>query len=371
MTIKILQLLHHVDSIPGDLAVEIAQALSHLPKYEFCFGALGETTEALNALSLSSDKHGFGLSSHDVGRYTPRACDALADYISSQHIDIVITHRYKPARLLSKIARKIRCDAFLSVWHGCGEFDKLSRRIISHTAMLDKRWHHVGVSDAVADDLHEHMSSKTRISTIHNGVDIDKLTETALSRKNAREALELPADALVLGTVGRAVAKKGHTFLVAAFAELLEQFPNSYLVIIGGGEQEESLRDQARKLAIESHVRIAGQIQGASRLMQAFDIFVMPSLNEGFGLSALEAMALGIPVLGSDAGGIPEALGPGGLFFQRGCADSIGNALRAFLTSGGEAQQRYRSYLWNRARANFAIPYYRNAFRDLVQAVIE
>ncbi len=99
---------------------------------------------------------------------------------------------------------------------------------------------------------------------------------------------------LLWGHVGRFVAQKNHTFLIDVFKEFLEIMPNSKLVLIGNGETKEDIMRKIVELKIEKNIILLENIKNVNEYMQAFDLFLFPSLYEGLGIVLIEAQAAGL-----------------------------------------------------------------------------
>jgi glycosyltransferase involved in cell wall biosynthesis len=131
--------------------------------------------------------------------------------------------------------------------------------------------------------------------------------------------------------VGRLVFAKGAHLALEALAHLKQEGSVYSLTVVGGGPEEESLRLLARRLQLEEQVTFAG-VQAGSQLAQTLNAhraLVVPSLwEEPFGVVALEGCACGCVVIGSDVGGLPEALGPCGLIFPRGDVGALATRIR-------------------------------------------
>ena len=112
----------------------------------------------------------------------------------------------------------------------------------------------------------------------------------------------------VIGTVANLFPRKGLEYLIEALAILKKTFPHSFLVIVGkgDGEYEQQLLKQVKDLGLTKHVLFAGFQDHPEMFISHFDIFVLPSVLEGFGIVLLEAMSLGKPIVASKVGGIPE-----------------------------------------------------------------
>ena len=89
---------------------------------------------------------------------------------------------------------------------------------------------------------------------------------------------------------------------------ILLEYPEALLLVGGGGEEQETLERQARVLGIADRVEFVGPIHDPRDFYRRLDLFVLPSLDEAFGLVVLEAMAMGLPVIGTRVGGVPEVL---------------------------------------------------------------
>ena len=140
--------------------------------------------------------------------------------------------------------------------------------------------------------------SKSDIFEIRNG-----------SREKCRESWGLDNREFVIGTVGRLVKEKNHLFLLKVFTQLLEVDSNINLVICGYGQLEDEIQNEIKKEGIASRVRVMNDVKNIKRVYAGFDLFVLPSLTEGFGLVLLEAMSANLPIIAADVGAIPEVLG--------------------------------------------------------------
>ena len=125
----------------------------------------------------------------------------------------------------------------------------------------------------------------------------------------------LPANGVVIGTVGRQEPVKNPLALVRAFARLIDAVPTERerlrLVLVGAGPMQNELRELARTLGISDWVWLPGGRNDVPDLVRQMDIFVLPSLNEGISNTILEAMASGVPVVAANVGGNPEIVRDG------------------------------------------------------------
>lgn len=152
-------------------------------------------------------------------------------------------------------------------------------------------------------------------------------------RAAVRAELGLAPEDVVVGVTCRLIEQKGLPYGLQAFAQVAEEFPAARLVITGDGELRGALEAQAAELGIAGRTTFAGWRTDAPRVMAAYDLFLMPSLWEGFGLVLLEAMAQAIPVVGSRVSAIPEVVvdGETGLLAEPRDADTLAAHLRRLL----------------------------------------
>lgn len=155
--------------------------------------------------------------------------------------------------------------------------------------------------------LHEDMAKEINkmfgindTAVIRNGVDFNKFRNINETKEEIRQELGIPNDGYVIGQVGRFAYQKNPEFTVDVFNELLKANPNSYLLLIGRGKQEESLRKQVIDLGIDKNVQILTNRNDIPRLLKAMDVFVFPSRFEGLGIVLIEAQVAGLPCVISD-----------------------------------------------------------------------
>jgi glycosyltransferase involved in cell wall biosynthesis len=110
------------------------------------------------------------------------------------------------------------------------------------------------------------------------------------------------------GTVGRLVPAKGHVVLIDAFALVVRQIPDAELSIFGYGDLEGAMREQIARLGLEGKVVLEGRTNDSPGALAGLDVFILSSVNEGLPLVILEAMAVGLPVVSTNVGGIAEVL---------------------------------------------------------------
>lgn len=151
-----------------------------------------------------------------------------------------------------------------------------------------------------------HVVKRSKSSVIHNGIDVDKY-QTSEKRQYYREM----KSGLVVGAVGRLHVQKGHSYLLKAARQVIDRYSATEFVIIGDGELREYLKEQREKLDLQRHVRFIGSQTDIRSHLAEMDVFVLPSLWEGFPIVLLEAMAGRIPIVATRVNGVTEILRDG------------------------------------------------------------
>jgi glycosyltransferase involved in cell wall biosynthesis len=214
----------------------------------------------------------------------------------------------------------------------------------------------VAVSKAVAGEYEAAGVPASRIAHIPNGADLSKCAPVGDNERRARKRhLGLDAERLVVVYTGKLNRYKGLECLLAAWAHLPATI-DAELVLVGSGAGqslsiEHELRETAARLPSTHPVRFAGAVDDVAPWLQAADVFAFPSEAETFGISVLEAMACGLPVVASDIAGLRELVDQGttGRRVRPGDAIAWAAALGDMLTSPGE-RRRLGEGAWARAR---------------------
>jgi glycosyltransferase involved in cell wall biosynthesis len=164
-----------------------------------------------------------------------------------------------------------------------------------------------------------------KLAVIENGIDLGRFRVGPEERRAAREALGIPQEAWVVGSVGRLAREKDYPLLVRAAAPLLGA--EGRLVIVGVGEESAAIRAEVAARNVEPFVLLPGARDDVPRYMAALDVFALSSRMEGLPLVSLEAMAAGLPVVAPAVGGLPGLIDDGGTGYLFPAGDEA--ALRA------------------------------------------
>ena len=165
----------------------------------------------------------------------------------------------------------------------------------------------IAVSGSVQERFIHSGANPGQIRTIENGIDLERFTPGASTLRRAE--LSIPESHRVIGVIGMFDPVKGHVFLLRAIKRLQESGVNDLTCLIAGeGRLEADLKDYAKAAGIEQNVRFLGYRRDIPDLLGLMDMVIMPSLRESFGIAALEAMAMKLPVVASRIGGLEEVV---------------------------------------------------------------
>ena len=174
----------------------------------------------------------------------------------------------------------------------------------------------------------------SRVQVAYSGIDVNHFCDT--ERRNIfRQHYRLKADQPIIGTVANLFPRKGYEYLIEALVTLKKIYPDICCFIVGEGP--ESYREQLVRLVkekkLESNVVYAGFQENVFEFLNAFDVFVLPSLMEGFGIALLEAMAMSKPIVACKVGGVPEVIKDGvtGILVPPKDSQSLAVALQKIL----------------------------------------
>jgi sugar transferase (PEP-CTERM/EpsH1 system associated) len=236
-----------------------------------------------------------------------------------------------------------------------------------------------GMADAVftvSRDLRDYHARQAwfpadRIRVINNGVDITRFKPRLEVRRLTRERLKLPQESLLVGSIGRLVPIKDHHTLLRAAEIMLRRGMAVDILLGGSGPELERLKDYAtRSCELQGRVHIVMAGFEIVDLLNAMDIFVLPSVCEGMSNTLLEAMACGLPVLATSTGGTPEVLQEGrtGWLFRPGDARALALGLEN-LAANLELRRQFgeagRLRVVEQFSINRMVEQYRNLYFEL------
>lgn len=227
-------------------------------------------------------------------------------------------------------------------------YDRFTRTIIRRFASKVDAF--VAISDSIRCVTETEFPEARRIEVIPPGIDLRRFTP---DRIEVAEVERLRAGATrVIGTVGRLDDQKSFDVLLHATPTLVAEEPSTRVLIVGDGPRRGDLELQTRRLGIEHAVDFAGYRSDVATVYGAMDLFALPSRHEGFGLVFVEAMAMGVPVVGTRVVGSIDAVEDGvtGLLVEHGDPAALASAIsrlfretdlrRALVANGQDRVQR-------------------------------
>ena len=251
----------------------------------------------------------------------------LLKYIKEKNIEIIHANT-RVTQVLGCLIQKYSGRPHISTCHGFFK-PKFFRRLFP---CWGKRV--IAISQQVSDHLRDDFKvGQGKIRIIHNGIDLNKFSAWDSKLKSAAKEKFGLQGAKVIGIIARLSDVKGHIYLIEAMQKVLEKIPDARLLIIGEGKEERKLKDLAKHLGIANSVFFMASVADTPQVLSAMDVFVMPSLKEGLGLSLMEAMSCGIPVIGSSIGGIKTLIrnGENGLLVEPKDSNALSGAILELL----------------------------------------
>ncbi|MBZ0258546.1 glycosyltransferase family 4 protein [bacterium] len=146
-----------------------------------------------------------------------------------------------------------------------------------------------------------------KLELIPNGIDLERYQSNE-SKEDCKQALGIPPDAFVIGSVGRLAPIKGYDKLIKAFAQVHASLPSSHLVLIGDGPEKAALQLLAKQFRVEKAIHFTGFLGDIRPALWALDLYVCSSHSEGVPHTILEAMAAGVPVVSTRVGGVESIM---------------------------------------------------------------
>ncbi len=271
------------------------------------------------------DVHGFPVGSL-IGVNAARQIKRLGDFFRSQQLDVVHTHDCYSNFLMTiagylagiPVVASKRWTEYALVRHYLTDFVafRLANAVLANSA-------------AVGDSVQRHARiGRSRITVLPNFVDAEVFTHKE-DRTHWRREFGLGDDSLVFCIVARLRSEKNHSVLVDAFVPVALAYPNARLLVVGDGPEAAALQRRVAENGISSRVVFAGHLARAWRAFVAADVAMLPSRHEGFPNAVVEAMAVGIPVVASAVGGIPDAVDDGrtGLLVAANDTEALTNSM--------------------------------------------
>lgn len=239
--------------------------------------------------------------------FDPGVWPQLKALIADRQIDVLHAHDYKTNLLALLLSRACGIAALSTVhgWTGHSARERYcyyptDKRVLARFPRL------IAVSTDIARELVTHGAPPARVTTVLNAIDHRHFKRDAAKVADARAALKLDPDTVVIGAVGRLEPQKRFDLLLQAFKQVNAHRPQTRLVIAGDGSLMQELTAQRDALGLRDLCTLTGHINDVIPLHHAFDLFVQSSDYEGTPNAVLEAMAMETPIVATEAGGTAE-----------------------------------------------------------------
>lgn len=275
--------------------------------------------------------------------FDPAAMFRLAHIIKENRIDVVNAHHYMPCFYSFLGTKILNGKKLVFTEHSVPEVESVADCV--HGTIFNWMLYRinavVGVSRAITEKFRERYPRHAgRFHEILNGVDIDTFRWNG-ARDEVRSSWGLTGEHFVVGTVANFRRIKNHACLVRAAGRLKHTHPQLRLLFVGTGfpgdpeNSEDEIHELIRELGMQDRVVMAGYQENIPKMLSALDAFCLPSFSEGLPVSLLEAMASGVPVIGSEVKGIVEVVKEGrtGFLFPSNSDVELSGVLKKILDS--------------------------------------
>ncbi len=265
--------------------------------------------------------------------YDLREILRLAGYLRRGQYDIVHTHLFRAdviGRLAARMAgRRLMVKTLYNMGRWKTRQDVALDRILNRGTQKIICVSEYQRQEAIAQEK----LPPDKVVTIPFGVDVNRF-RVNVERGNLLRSFGLDASRPVVGTVGRLIEEKGHTYLVQALPRILERHPSAQFLIVGDGHLRESLVSAVDKLGFSGVVRFAGLRPDVAELLSVMDVFVFPSISEGLPIAVIEAMAARRAIACSSIPQVSGVIVDGrtGLYFRPHDSVTLADALDRLLS---------------------------------------
>ena len=298
----------------------------------------------------------------DVGMVDISAFLELYRLIKAERPDIIHLNSSKAGILGSLASSLLRIPTIIFTAHGWAHTEErplISRIAIKaiHVVTVYLCHHVITVSEDTRKRIGILGIIPRRVRVIYNGIGTIGFLERNRARESLVEKTRAQKEHVWIGILAELHPNKGLRYAVEAAAELRRKGERQFsMMIIGEGEEREKLEKLIQKLSLENHVFLAGFLEEASRYLTAFDIFLLPSVKEGFPYSLLEAMAAELATITSDVGGVRELIvhNQTGIIVEPRNVDALTRAL-AVLVKNPRERHRLGEAVRNRTDMHFTL----------------
>lgn len=245
----------------------------------------------------------------DYTPYDTTLTSKLVDVVKYEKLDLLHVHYAIPHATVAYLAKQILADEGIHIpvvttLHGTDitlvGSDRSFAPVVAFS--INKSDGVTAVSHHLRDQTCEQLKIKKEIEVIYNFIDFSRFSR--LNKEHFRKAIAPEGEKILVHTSNFRKVKRIED-VILTFEIVLREVP-SKLLLVGDGPERPRLERMTRELGLLEHVRFLGKQDAIEEILAVADLFIIPSANESFGLAALEAMACEVPVISSNAGGLPE-----------------------------------------------------------------
>lgn len=314
----------------------------------------------------------------DFPPYETALTSHLVDVVKSAQLDLLHVHYAIPHASAAILAKQILATEgihipVITTLHGTditlvgkdASFEPVVRYSINMSDGVSS------VSESLKQDTYTHLKVSREILVIPNFIDFTRFSKQ--NREHFKTAIAPNGEKLIVHTSNFRKVKRIDD-AVKVFAEIRKQMP-SKLLLIGDGPERIQIEKLCRELELGESVTFLGKQNQVEEILSVCDLFLMPSETESFGLAALEAMACELPVISSNAGGIPELNIDGVTGFLCNVGDVASMAKKAlYILSDNNRLETFKHAALARAKEfdiNQIVPIYENFYRDILSKQVK
>ncbi|WP_010448171.1 glycosyltransferase [Vibrio rotiferianus] len=325
---NVLHVVQHL--APGGLEMLVLEMLRFAPAsdYVMIVSLEGTSADAINKWANLKPYQNRLIFLDKKPGFSPSCLHDLLKFIAGFKPGVVHTHHIGPLLYGGLAARITATPGLIHTEHDAWHLNNRKAARLQSRLLKLLRPQVVADADLVAKQIISKLDYHD-VNTIHNGIDCHRFV--AGHPLQSRKDLGLPTNKKIIGTAGRLELVKGHSILIRALHSLPE---NVHLAIAGMGSCLPTLRAQVETLGLSDRVSFLGLVQDMPTFYQSLDLFCLPSLQEGFPLSTLEAQACNVPCVASDVGAVSETLCPqSSVLVPPNAAEPLAKALQQQLSS--------------------------------------
>lgn len=239
----------------------------------------------------------------------------IAKFLREERIEVVHCNSFDSPELLliaKLLNHKLKIEYTI---HDVGQYCKLSRKRVAYRNIFCNNI--IAISKSVEADITSNGARKTLVNTVYNAIDLSRFSLEITYNETATLTNRKPFDRnnVVVGNVARIMPdKKGQDILIQAISKVKKKHSNIKCIFAGAADEAHErdfnqLKKLVERLDLHDNIEFLGSISDIPGFLSTIDIFVLPSRFEGFGISLIEAMAMGVPCIASDLNGPAEIIG--------------------------------------------------------------